>query len=627
MGIFAFRLADFSDTWRDTLSLLSRKERFHLFFLGALVLMSSFSEVVGIASIIPFLSLVANQSILTENPHFKWVYQTGGFSDQADFIRFLGVGALVIFTISVVINVLAMWIASRWTYLREYSIGKRLFQHYLTKPYLFFIDRHSTEFSKNIFTEIALVINGVFIPGLYLITKSITAITIIIALFIYNWNITLSIVLIFGGFYLFMLLGLNRLLSTWGQKRVNVNESRFRVVSEAFGGIKEVLLYAKRKYFIRAFMDPSRQFAELQAKQRIIGIIPRYLLELFAFGGILMVFVFMLFRGDGPVHIIPMITVYVMAGYRLLPALQNVYSNATKISFNRASLHYLANELKGFKASVSKSELHKSKQLTFNEKAALIDVEFRFDGCDEPNLKDINLCIRPGEKIGLVGETGCGKTTTVNLLVGLLEPISGRLVVDRNEIKGKQIELWQHKIGYVTQQVFLSGASIKQNIAFGEEDKNIDLEEVKRCCRITQIDEFIENELPYGYETFAGERGFRLSGGQIQRIGIARALYRKPEILVMDEATSALDAVTEAKVYDAIYASLRDVAVAIIAHRITTLKYCDRLYLFKKGRIIEEGTYQELMLKSRYFKELATKLSSDHIRETVNYDQIAECVE
>lgn len=620
MKKLSLKLTVLYNIYKDALFLLSKKERFRLIFIGALVLVSSFSEVVGILSIIPFLSLIANQSIIEENPYLQWFYQVGKFSDHANFMLFLGTGALVVFVTSIVINVLAIWIMTRWTYLREYSIGRRLFQHYLYKPYPFFLNRHSTEFSKNIFTEIALVINGVFIPGLYLISKTLTAITFIVALLIYSFKITLITFLIFGGFYMCIFFVLSRFLSNWGKKRLEVNKARFKIVSEAFVAVKEVLLYGMQQSFIRAFVSPSKQFAELQSKQNIVAAIPKYLLELLAFGSILAVLLFKLYRGDELNHIIPIITVYAISGYRLLPSLQIVFSNATKINFNRASLHNLAGEFKENTLSIPIGNTAKKEKIALNDKAALIDVDFRFDGEKEYTLKKINLYIRPGEKIGIVGRTGCGKTTTVNLLAGLLNPTSGQLVVDGKDINSQNVELWQNKIGYITQQVFMIATSIKKNIAFGEEDKDIDIDEVKRNCRIAQIHEFIENELPNAYDTIVGERGVRLSGGQIQRIGIARALYRKPEILMMDEGTSDLDTVTEANLYNSIYASLGNIAFVIIAHRISSLEQCDRLYLFESGRIIDKGSYKDLMLRNKYFKELATKGSSEHNRESMQND-------
>lgn len=596
---------------RDALSILSEKERMRLVFVGFLVLSSSVSEVLGIASIIPFLTIATTPSAIMETPYLRWLYEMGKFSDPIDFIIVLGVGAIVILVVSTAVNVFAMWVVMRWTYMREHSIASRLFRHYLYKPYHFFINRHTTEFSKNIFTEIALVINGIFIPGLYLVTRAITAFIIIALLVVFNPKTTLVILAIFGGVYLAIFVSLNRLLSVWGEKRVKANESRFRNVAEAFGGIKDVLLYNKQNFFLKSFYIPSKTFAKLQSAQNIIGMLPRYCLELLAFGGVLVYMVVQLIMGRNISYIIPLMTVYVVAGYRLLPALQNIYANVTKIHFNRASLHHLADELKNNSQPPSFPVKSERKKSSFEKEAVLVDVDFRFDGSNELTLEKLNLVVKAGEKIGFVGETGCGKSTAVNLFVGLLSPTSGYLQVDGQKMTNDLMLEWQRKIGYVTQDIYLSGASIKQNIAFGFEDSEIDLDEVKRVCKTAQIHDFIENELLNGYDTYVGERGVRLSGGQIQRIGIARALHRKPRLLIMDEATNSLDSITEVKVFEQIYHTLHDVTIIIIAHRITILKDCDRIYLFGKGHIADVGSYEELLGRNIHFQRLVSKAETN----------------
>ena len=593
--------------FRDAFKILAPQERKVLVLIGLLVFVSSISEILGIASIVPFVTILTTPSVIQSTTYLRWLYEIGHFRDTASFIIALGVGSISILTVSTVVNIFALTVSSKWIYLREHSIAMRLFKHYLHKPYDFFLNKHSTEFSKNIFTEIAIVINGIYIPGLYLITKLISALIIACILFIFNPKAALAVFFIFGGLYVFVFLVLNRKFSKWGNARVEANEERFKVVSEAFGGMEEVILYHKQNFFLGIFKSPSKAFAVFQGLERIIGQLPRYFIELVAFGGVILYIVIQLVHNADVSHLVPLIAVYVLAGYRLLPDLQQIYSHATKINFNRASLYHLAEEL----ASAGNDEPVLTNiemgPLEFKKEAALVNVDFSFEGNKKSVLNKMNLAIHPGQKIGLIGDTGSGKSTTINVFVGLLTPNSGFIQVDgckiTDELKGK----WQEKIGFVTQHIYLSGASIRQNVAFGLADSEINIDEVIRACKIANVHDFIESELPQGYNTNAGERGIKLSGGQIQRIGIARAIYRKPEFLIMDEATSALDAATEAKVYEQIYESLPYVSAIIITHRLSALKKCDCIYLLEGGRIADQGTFGELFEKNTRFQSLISK--------------------
>lgn len=593
--------------FKNALKILSHKERRKLVFVGFLVLISSVSEILGIASVVPFFTVLTTPSIIQSTAYLRWIYENWRFSDTGVFTITLGIGAIIILILSTIVNMCALTISSKWIYMREQSIAMRLFSHYLHKPYHFFVNRHSTEFSKNIFTEIALVINGIYIPGLYLITKLISAIIIGCVLFIFNPKTTLVIFLIFGGLYTLIFIMLNRRFSEWGNKRVKANEARFRIVAEAFGGIKEVILYHKQYFFLEIFKRPSTAFATFQAFERIIGQLPRYFIELLAFGGVILYIVIrLIFKGDiSP--LIPLVAVYVLAGYRLLPDLQQIYTHATKINFNRASLCHLAEEM----AAIDQPVLPRVETgpLEFRKEASLVNVDFSFEENKKMVLNKINLTICPGQKIGLIGETGCGKSTTVNIFAGLLRPNSGFIRVDGHNITDDLMRKWQEKIGFVTQHIYLSGVSIKQNVAFGITDSEINNDEVIRACKIANIHDFIVRELPRGYDTYVGERGTKLSGGQIQRIGIARALYRKPEILIMDEATNALDVMTEEKVYDQIYKNLSHTSIIVITHRLSALKRCDCIYLLEDGQIVDQGSFNELFERNINFQKVVAKFT------------------
>jgi ABC-type multidrug transport system fused ATPase/permease subunit len=345
----------------------------------------------------------------------------------------------------------------------------------------------------------------------------------------------------------------------------------------------------------------------------IVSSLPRYALEVIAFGGILLIVLYFLGAEQRSTQMVPLLAVYAFSGYRLLPALQGVFSGITTVRLNMAALDVLHRDLTGDRNEVDPELVLAGTEglqpLPFNKELELRKVSFNYHGVEDHVLKGICLKITPNTTIGLVGPTGSGKTTTVDIILGLLAPTSGQLLADGMEISGDNLARWQRNLGYVPQNIFLCDDTITRNIAFGVPDSEIDMTAVVRAARIANLADFVENELPKGYETEIGERGVRLSGGQRQRIGIARALYRDPAVLIMDEATSALDGVTEEAVMDAIRNLSRKKTIIMIAHRLTTVQDCDMIYLMEHGKIIDQNTYVELQKSSEWFKAAARTAS------------------
>ena len=377
---------------------------------------------------------------------------------------------------------------------------------------------------------------------------------------------------------------------------------RFESLTEAFGAAKEVKVGGLEKVYIKRFSNPSEIFAYNTSTAQIISQLPRYALEIVAFGGILLVILYFMSKNNNLGTALPMISLYAFAGYRLMPALQKIYISLTQIRFVGPALDNLYKDLKNLKPFNSNQV---EDIITFNNMISLKGISFHYPDVSRIALKNIQINIPVGSAVGFVGVTGSGKTTMVDIILGLLEAQQGTLEVDGKVITENNVRAWQRCIGYVPQHIFLADDTVAANIAFGIETKDINQKDVERAAKLANLHEFVIEELSNKYQTVVGERGIRLSGGQRQRIGIARALYLKPQLLIFDEATSALDSQTEMTVMKSLKDLRKNITTILIAHRLSTVKDCDNIFVLEKGKLISEGKYNNLIEKSPVFRKLA----------------------
>ena len=376
--------------------------------------------------------------------------------------------------------------------------------------------------------------------------------------------------------------------------RLENNKLRFLRVSEAFGAIKEIKVGGLEETYIKNYAKSSKTFARMQAMSSIIAQLPRYALEGIAFGGVMLVILYLMMEKGSFNNALPILSLYILAGYRLLPAFQQIYVSFTRITFVLPSLYELSEEFKNLKLLKS---MGLKTIFLFSKSIILKNIYYSYPNSGRTVLEDINITIPAKSTVGIVGSTGSGKTTTVDIILGLLEPQKGTLEVDGEPILKDNSRKWQKSIGYVPQNIYLSDDTISANIAFGTEPKNIDQNLVEKVSKIANLHDFIKENLQEKYETIIGERGIKLSGGQRQRIGIARALYNNPAVIVFDEATSALDSQTEQAVMDAVNNLGKDITVILIAHRTNTVRNCEVIFKLEKGKVVEKGNYNDLFLK------------------------------
>jgi ABC-type multidrug transport system fused ATPase/permease subunit len=575
------------NTLKKLLYLITIKERKNAAFLLLMIILVSLVDLMGIASILPFMAVVTNQSLIETNEVLKFFFNflsIFGVKNYNQFLLALGIIVFLLLILSLFLKAITSYFKTLFIYMLEYSISKRLIEKYLHQPYSWFLNRNSADLGKNLLSEVQNVTHGGILTLIDLIGSSIVTISLLFLITLVDPVLTIIAGVLLIGTYLIIYFFLNNYIDHLGKERTINNLLRFKVVSEAFGAIKEIIVGGLEKTYIKSFSKSSKIFSKTQAISQAIALLPRYILEAIAFGGILLIIIYFIFQKGNLNYALPIISLYVFVGYRLLPSLQQIYSSFMQLTFIESALNKLYDDTK-ILIPIFKDQ--DQDILKFNKSITLSNIYYSYPNSSRTALQNINLTIPIKSKVGIVGPTGSGKTTTIDIILGLLEPQKGTLKVDGKVITNKNVISWQRIIGYVPQQIYLTDDTIAANIAFGVDSNNIDQLSIERASKIANLHEFIINELPEKYQTIVGERGVRLSGGQRQRIGIARALYFKPKLLILDEATNALDNQTEQAVMDSISNISKDITFIKITHRINIVKNCDIIFKFEKGSLLK----------------------------------------
>jgi ATP-binding cassette, subfamily B, bacterial PglK len=585
------------------IGLLDRKQRLRLLLLGMGAILVAAINVVGVSSIMPFMAVASEPKTIHTNLYLSWTYNSLGFRSDSNFLILLGVAVLMFLVLSNVTQAYFQYFKTRFTSMSRHMLSLRLMKTYLGQDYAFFLNRNSYEFIKNIIIEVNQLINGTLMQFVDLASQLIQVLLLTAFLFVVNPASTLVIAIVVGSFYGSIFYGARKTIRRLGRERFDLTQEIARIVSEAFWGIKEVKITGVESVFAQEYSPPSKKLAKNASTSELIGDIPKFALEAIAFATIMVFVLITIVREGSFTNAVATVTLFAYAGYRLIPAVQSLFRAFTWLKYSAPTADRMMKEFV-LSASAEALPTKTPERLPFERLFELRSIRFTYPNVDRPLINRLSLEIQANSLVGFAGKTGSGKTTLVDIILGLLKPESGAIVVDGRIVEPEAVRAWQANLGYVPQNIYLSDDTVSANIAFGVARDKIDQEAVERAAQMAQIHDFIADELKQGYSTPIGERGVRLSGGQRQRIGIARALYRNPSMLIMDEATSSLDNQTERAVMEAIDRLMGTKTIILIAHRLSTLRNCDTIFLIERGEIVDQGSYAELEERNRtYFRQ------------------------
>ncbi len=592
---------------RDLAGLIEKTDRRRAFYMFALMVAIAVSEVAGVASILPFLAVLAKPSLVQSNAYLRQSYQVFGFSSQNQYLVALGLVFFAVLIGSLVLKGLGAWAQFRFSFGLSVSWSIRLVKAYLHQPYPWFLRKNSADLATAVLTEVDVVVSGALLPGMQALAQALVAISLLLLLVTVDPILAVSVGIVFGGGFAAVSSYFRGMLEEASAKRFLANKERYRIIQEAFGGVKDLKLANLESVTVARFALPSERRMRWNLRVAMIEQLPSLAMQALLFGGMLLVILYLIGRRGSFEDAVPVVGLYAFAGYRLLPAVQKVFEGVTKIQSSLASINALTGDIRTLELRSSQTtEARGSGGMRLESSIVLEDVRYTYPQALSPSLNGVSLSIRARTSVGFVGPTGSGKTTLIDLVLGLLAPDHGHLRVDGVDVNEGNVSDWQRLVGYVPQTIFLTDDTIAANIAFGQSPDQIDQSAVERAARLAELHQFIVTELPNGYATIVGERGVRLSGGQRQRIGIARALYREPEVLILDEATSALDNLTEHTVMDAVRNLSHQMTIVMIAHRLSTVRECDRIFLLDGGSVVATGTYDELVSENDQFRMLAS---------------------
>lgn len=604
-------------TMRMLWDMLDARERRNFWLVVTIVCVSGLFTVLMIASIMPFLTVLSDPSQIYESRLLNNVFTWGGFENEFDFLVALGGASIAVIIISNLLQILKTYAIARFSEMRRYSLSTRLLSRYMHQPYEFFLARHSSDLGKQMMTETQQVVTTAIRPAMDSLASVVTASMIAALLLVAEPVVTLATFGLIGSIYGGVIFLNRRFSSRLGAIRKEANAACFKVANEALSGIKDIKITGREGFYLRTFSKPALRMARSQMNIMVITQSPQYIIHALMFSGIVVLCLALLIRGGSEAdtalaEIIPTIGLLAFAGQRILPELSRLFHSITMISYAGAAVETLHADLvkTGDAKENTPNVRSKVKPMSLRGEIEFKGLSYRYPAADRPGLADLSFRIQAGERIGIVGSTGSGKSTFANVLMGLLAPSAGYFAVDGVQITEATVPSWQRTIGYVPQDIFLTDTTVRENIALGLDPAEVDMARVVSAAKIAQIHEFIESEMPQGYDTMVGERGVRLSGGQRQRLGIARALYNRADLIVFDEATSALDNATEKDVIRAIDSLPGDKTLVMIAHRLSTLTGCDRILVLDKGHVVGFDTWEALENGSPEFRSITRSVSS-----------------
>ena len=599
--------AKFTFLLRELWNSIEARRKIQLFFLIFLMLIAALVEVLSLGAVMPFLAVLISPEEAFQQPTVFFIANKFGLNSADELILPFTLVFMSAALLAGMLRIFILWATTLLSVLNGTDLSTKVYRNTLNQPYEIHVQRNSSEVISGISAKINDVVFNIILSILILISSFLVIISIVLVLVLIDPIIALSAFGIFGGTYL--------VISRIFIKRLAINSKRIadeqtqvvKALQEGLGGIRDVILNRTQEFYTEIYKRADYPLRYALGNNNFLGQSPRFAIESLAIVLISGLAFSLTSSVEGIGKYVPLLGALALGAQRLLPNLQLSYASWASIMGSKSSLIDVI-ELLNTAHEVTKKE-KKQEPIIFQKNIKLVDVSFQYSLEDSYVLENINLNIEKNSRVGFVGSTGSGKSTLFDIIMGLLIPVSGEFLIDQKILLADEIRPWQKSISHVPQNIFLSDSTIASNIAFGQDPSEVDMDRVRKSAEIACISSFIESN-PEGYSANVGERGIKISGGERQRIGIARALYNKAELLVLDEATSSLDNKTENEVMRGISHMEFRPTILMIAHRLSTVKHCDSIVQLENGRIVAQGTYNELSKDNRSFQDLANELET-----------------
>ncbi len=571
-------------------STLSKPQRKSAIILMLLMLCGMLFEMLGIGLIIPVLTTVTNKDLYFSYPDLKEYLEFVGSPSQHELVIYTMLILAMVYTLKSIFLSFLTWQQAKYTFGVQANFSHRLFKGYLYQPYTFHLQKNSAELIRNIVSEVGML-STVIQSILIIITEVLVYIGILTLLLLVEPIGALLVMILFGiaglSYYSFV----RGYILHWGEARQSHEGLRFQHLQQGLGGIKDIKILGREQEFLRRYEIHNSGSAYVSKMQSTFMALPRFLLELLAILSLLVLVIFMVEKSKPLDSLIPVLGVFAAAAFRMMPSVNRLLNAYQSLRYSLPVINTIHTELKEIREP--QKTLTTEEKFLFKKEISLNNISYSYPNTDRLSLDNISMTIPNGLTVGIIGASGAGKSTLIDIILGLLEADSGKLEVDGIDVVSNA-RGWQKLIGYVPQTIYLTDDTLRQNIALGIPDLEIDNNKVVKAAESAQLEDFINN-CADGIDAIVGERGIKLSGGQRQRIGIARALYHDPDVLVLDEATSSLDTNTETEVMNSVSKLHGKKTVIIVAHRLSTVRDCDYLYKIEQGKIISQGQPEEIL--------------------------------
>lgn len=571
--------------------IFTKKDKWNCFILLIVVIIGSFLELAGISIFSPFVELIMNPESIQENAVLSKIYELSGVTSVEHFLALIAVGIIVIYVVKNVYVIIEKNQIYIFSYKLQRKISTGLLNAYMNKPYSFHLNKNISVLQRSIQED-----TEQFTQCIIHLMEMIAEVFVCVSIAIYLFDVSKSIMVIIAVLLGICMLGFYKISKKysvkWGRQGQEYRAYTFQWMNQSLGGIKELKVLNREESFVEEYDSFYAKYVRVLRLSRLMGVVPKYIIEMVSMTGLLLAVIIKIFWGQKDlIEFVPQLAVFAVAAFRLLPSVGRINEHLSTVLYAKPSVELIYNDLKEIEKPEIKSDTV-DESWHFKDKLEAKKVTYAYPGSSENVIEDADFVIKRGTTVAFVGASGAGKTTMVDIILGLFIPQKGKILADGMNIF-KNLRTWQKEIGYIPQSIYLSDDTIERNVAFGVRKEDIDEEAVLRAVKQAQLFEFIDT-LPDGLQTYVGDRGVRLSGGQRQRIGIARALYHNPQILVLDEATSALDNDTEKAVMDAIDRLKGEKTIIVIAHRLSTVKDADAFFEVKDGKVCER-TKQEVI--------------------------------